>query len=206
MTTENSYSSIELSIGQNDLRIEGSEEFISQELSTILDRVDLTEQQNGIGESGSEPEQVTLDDVDRNGDSSTEESNSSNSETNTRLAEVADSLNVKTDSLTKHFFLDGDDIHIQDPMNIEPKYALLGYCIIREEMTGDKYHENTATKEKLIDGEKVNIEEWGSSFLYNLRRSGYIRDDPNSKKGRNKPFKITPSGHKEFVQWLNEDD
>lgn len=202
-------SEVEVTIGQTSVRIEGSESFIERELPTILDWVDSTdgstEQARGTQESESELSGVTtqpsIDEA-----VSEDWSEPSDGEAESKISEIASDLNVDPDKLSEHFYIDEDEksIHIQNPMGIEPKYALLGYCDIREHLTGETYHDNNKTKKKLIDQEKVDIGRWGSSLLYNLRRNGLIKDDPNADRERNKPFKITPKGHKEFVQWINE--
>lgn len=204
-----SHSSVEITIGRNNLRIEGSEDFISSELSTILDRIDLGPQPEIDDKEGSNKALSTEQEPSGNGASPQEEIDEDSTEkeaADSQLRKVADRINVPYESLSKHFYLDDDTVHIHDPREIESKYALLGYCTIKEELTGDTYHDNTEIKKKLIDDEKVNIEDWGGTLLYSLRKSGYIKDNPNSQKSRFKPFKITPSGREEFVDWLNEDD
>ena len=209
MSKDESLSSVVISIGQNELRIEGTESFISNELSNILDRIDLSSQsqmdtKDAIDKAGSMDEEAS-----ENGASPStrsEEDLEEEVDDSSPLKKVAERINVPYGALSEHFYLDEDEIHIQDPRNIEPKYALLGYCTIKEELHGKTYHENTETKKKLIDNEKVNIEDWGGTLLYNLREGGYIKDDPNSSKSRFKPFKITPSGREKLVDWLNEDD
>lgn len=135
-----------------------------------------------------------------------EEDADEESDSTSKLKDVADRINVPYEALSEYFYMDGDEIHIHDPREIKPKYALIGYCTLKEELHNDTYHDNTDTKKKLIDNEKVNIEDWGGTLLYNLRESGYIKDNPNSQKSRFKPFKITPSGREELVDWLNEDN
>jgi hypothetical protein len=120
------------------------------------------------------------------------------------LHKVAKRLEVDYQQLTEHFYIDDDGIHVHSPLNIEPKYALLGYCTIKEILSDDIYHDNKETKDKLIDVEKVEIDQWGRELLPNLRSTGLIKDNPNVDQDRNKPFKITPSGRRELVEWLNE--
>lgn len=122
------------------------------------------------------------------------------------LSKFADRANVDASKLEEHFYIDEEEIHVQDPLQIEAKYAVLGYCSIREVLDEDPYHDNTETKKKMIDVEKVNIDSWGRKLLPNLRSAGLIKDDPNTEMSRNKPFKVTPKGRKEFVEWLNEDN
>jgi hypothetical protein len=202
-------SEVEVTVGQTSVRIEGSESFIERELPAILDWVDSTdgstEKARGTQEPESESSGVTTQ-PSLSEAVSEDQSESSDEEAESKLAEIARNLNVDPDKLSKHFYIDEDEnsIHIQNPMEIEAKYALLGYCDLREHLTGDTYHDNNKTKKKLIDQEKVDIQRWGSSLLYNLRRNGLVKDDPNADRERNKPFKITPKGHEEFVQWVNE--
>lgn len=209
MSDEGTQSTVELTIGKNNLRIEGTEGFISQQLSTILDRIDLGSQPQTSLDEGDGSEQATFGDVSDNGTSVSEKPNPDNrtpSNIDPQLSQIAERVNVKPESLAEHFYLDGEDIHIQNPRNIEPKYALLGYCTVKEEMTEEPYHDNTETKKKLIDVEKVDIDDWGGVLLHSLRQGGYIKDDPHSQKKLNRPFKITPPGRGEFIDWLNEDD
>lgn len=213
MSEESENSVVEISVGQNQLRVEGSEEFISDELSKILDRVDMTAPpalpaeadggEEAVESEVSKPgEQAKLFDEPAPNQADTGE----DSDTDTELSEVANRLNVEPNAISEYFFIDGDEVHIQDPMNIQPRYALLGYCSIKEILTGEQYHDNAATKKKLIDVEKVNISEWGGNLLYSLRQEGLIKDNPHTDKKRNKPFKITPPGREELVKWLNEDN
>lgn len=202
-------SEVEVSVGQTSVRIEGSESFIERELPTILDWVDsndggVVQNEGSEGREAKSDQAVTQSSLPEV--ASKEETNASDTERQSKLADIARDLNVNPEKLSEHFYIDEDEntIHIQNPMDIEPEYALLGYCDIRERLTDETYHDNNKTKKKLIDQEKVNIERWGSNLLYGLRRNGLIKDDPNSDRQRNKPFKITPKGHEEFVQWINE--
>jgi len=206
-------SQVEVTVGQASIRIEGSESFIEKELPTILDWVDSNDGEIKATEQTQEDE-GTESDSDRSvsqpslTEAANETGDESGGEAESKLVEVAYDLNVDPDKLSQHFYIDEDEntVHIQNPMEIDPEYALLGYCDIRERLTGDTYHDNAKTKKKLIDQEKVDIERWGSSLLYGLRREGYIKDDPNSDRSRNKPFKITPKGHQEFVKWINNSE
>lgn len=196
MSEESVKSEIEIVVGENRVRINGSEEFISRELSTVLNQIDM---ENGVnydeqkdkqqGESGDIEDNISGDD-----------------ELSSDISQVANKINVNPSSLAEHFYTDEDGIHIHNPMDIPPKYAVLGYCTIKEELDNITYHNNTETKKKLIDKEKVDIERWGGELLHSLRQGGYIKDDPNTTKSKNKPFKITPSGRKELINWINEDD
>jgi antitoxin component of MazEF toxin-antitoxin module len=201
-------SQVELSVGQTSIRIEGTESFIERELPTLLDWVDTKETE------AEQHEQVQTED---NTDEADVQSSlpvkkgtgagNESGEAKSKLDQVAQQIGADADKLSDHFYIDESEetIHIQNPMDIDSKYALLGYCDIREKLTGETYHDNSKTKKKLIDQEKVDIERWGSSLLYTLRRNGLIKDDPNSDRNRNKPFKITPKGHKKFVKWINGD-
>lgn len=214
MAEEIENSIVEISVGSNRLKVTGSEKFISEELETILDKVDMTSHSSPIaaesdgGTASLEPEseksgkQSKLFEETETGKSGPTEEVGGNSE----LSRVASRINVNISSLKKYFYIDGEEVHIQDPMNIKQKYALLGYCTIKEIVTGEQYHDNAETKRKLIDVEKVNIGDWGGELLYNLRQEGSIKDNPNTEKQRNKPFKITPNGREELVNWLNEDN
>lgn len=206
MTDQKSESAVDISIGDNNVQVRGSEDFVSKELSNILDKVDLTVQRRTNGSGNHQQETPNITDLEDQDSNTTLEAGSIPDGVDPQLAEIADSLNVDIEALSEHFFLEDGEVHIQDPRNIDPKYALIGYCIVREELTGEMYHDYNETKTQLIDGERVNIEEWGSTFLYRLRQSGFIRDDPNSQKSRNRPFKITPGGHEEFADWLDEDN
>lgn len=200
MTNESEQAEIELSVGNNELRMVGSEDFLSNTLDSLLDRINLEDPGVDSDKSKEESSGVGDDYSQEDGSSSPE------SEENSDLYYVADRLNADPESLDSHFYIQDDEIHIQDPLKIEPKYALLGYCSIREILTEEPYHNNQETKKKLIDQEKVEIDEWGSQFLHNLRRSGLIKDNPNVDQDRNKPFKIMPKGRRELIEWLNEDN
>ena len=207
MENEHSKATVDIAIGHNEIHIEGSEKFISDELSTILDRIDIGDQvSNSDHDSASSQSTLSTIAQEADDDDTIQEDAELLSESQTGLSTVAQKINVSEESLAEHFYLDDGEIHILNPMSIEPKYALLGYCTIKEVLFEESYHDNTQTKKKLIDKEKVKIDSWGSNFLHTLRRAGYIKDDPNSTKSRNKPFKITPSGHEQLVNWLNEDD
>jgi len=207
------HSKVEIALGESSIMIEGSEQFIQDELPGIMgwvresaEEMDLgsaTQCVGGDGEAEPEGKQATLEE---SGPTRDEEKEEESEEESGALAEVADSIGVDAGDLQEHFYVDNGEVHIQNPMATEPKYALLGYCTIRSELTGETYHPNKETKEHLIDNEKVNIENWGGTLLYGLRRSGLIKDDPQTDKGRNRPFKITPKGHREFVNWVTNGD
>ena len=224
--TANESSAIDIQIGESRIHVQGSEEFIADELPDILEWVGNHEatvldearkgavetsgdevQKSGDGEAGENMslEEAWSDDEGDHGFSEDGQSDAVEAEPDP-LAEVAESINVDPDALSEHFYVDDDGVGIQNPREIDPKYALLGYGIIRKELTGDMYLDNKETKEKLIDQEMVDISGWGSNLLYGLRRNGLIKDDPNTDKGRNKPFKVTPSGFDEFIQWLEDQE
>lgn len=204
---------VEITLGGNKVRIEGTEEFISNELDTILDRISLadsaepstpTEQvNNGDNSENSGADQSVDEDITDFGTSDVESLSNFDP-----ITKVSHQLNIDRDNLENHFYIEGTksdfNIHILDPREIPPKYALLGYCTIKEILSEETYHGNTETKKKLIDQEKVNIKDWGRVFLHNLRKEGYIKDDPNTDKKRNRPFKITPKGRNEFLDWVTE--
>ena len=202
MSNDVNHSFVELKIGRNEVRLEGTEEFISQELSTILEKIDLVSQQQDNLEGSLESGQSTHSDEDIEVNSS--DSDKEPSESEGVLKSVAKKLGVDIDIINDHFYIDNGDIHIANPLDIEPKYALIGYCIMKEYKDDEIYHDNLETKRKIIDSEKVNVERWGD-LLSNLRRSGHIKDDPSYQGERNKPFKVTPKGQKELVEWINED-
>lgn len=209
MESEQDQSLVEISIGDNQLRMEGTEQFLSDELSKVLDRIDLSE--NAELKTG-EDQKVKPEEPEPDKKSESESKKSelgdyetSSEEADSELHKVAKRLGLDQEVLAEHFYIDDDGIHIQSPLDIEPKYAVLGYCTIKEILSGDTYHNNKETKDKLIDIEKVEIEKWGSNLLYDLRSGGLIKDNPNVNQDRNKPFKITPSGRRELVEWLNED-
>lgn len=217
MSDEIASSVVEITVGANEVRIEGSESFVSDELERILDKVDFTDSnestlssRHGTGDDRSDKGSTDRGDT---GDprpmgSEPEKQRSFDEYSGYSLSEVAQRINVPEESLYNHFYLDLDDddfsIHIHDPRNIPEQQAFLGYCTIKEILSNQTYHNNTDTKKRLIDGEKVNIDEWGRKFLHNMRKMGYIKDDPNTDKKRNKPFKITPKGRERLVDWLTE--
>jgi hypothetical protein len=213
-----SNSVVEINFGENRVRVEASEEFITEELKSILEWTTQTIEQVEIEEETEEEtdsrheraEQTSLVEVT---EESTEEVEDQDEKTEAELengadelAEIAQSLNVDEEKLSSYFYMDGEGTHIKDPLEIDPKYAFLGYCLIEKERTGDPYRDNRRTKEVLIDREMIDINRWGSTFLYRLRNDDLIKDDPNSDKGRNRPFKITPKGHREFVNWLQKEE
>ena len=217
----NSKSVVEIGIGDNKVKIKASEEFISKEIDSILSWT--KESINKVGEeqvvgsdskiADNEAEEKSLEDFKgEEGEENkkqkakeTDENKNDNSDGG-KISQIADRLGVDSEKLSEMFFISEDNVHIQDPLEIDPKYAFLGYCLIRKHITDDSYRDNKRTKEVLIDREMLDITRWGGTFLYTLRQEGLIKDDPNSDRRRNKPFKITPKGHREFVQWLENQD
>lgn len=200
-----STSEVEIAVGQTSVRIEGSESFIESQLPRILDWADGASDlaapvENESDNSYDGSTQAPLPTVEDTEDNEVE----SQSLADSRMEEVAQKLNVEASALSAHFYIDDDGVHITNPMAIEPEFALLGYCTIREQLTGETYHDNRKTKQTLIDQEKVDIERWGSNFLYRLRNEGLVKDDPNTDRRRNKPFKITPKGHQKFINWVTD--
>ncbi|MEZ3144030.1 hypothetical protein [Halobaculum sp. MBLA0143] len=127
-------------------------------------------------------------------------------DTEDELREATDTLDVDPVALAEHFYVDDAGTHVDDPLGIDPKYALLGYGPIEKERTGDPYLDNQETKQTLIEDEMLDIDNWGGTLLYGLRQDGLIKNDPTSDKQRNVPFRITPKGGREFVEWLEGDD
>ena len=189
---------IDITIGNSEIHIEGSEKFVSRELSTVLEKVDIEHQSQTKdidGQTSQESSQTSAE---------IEEPEDLEGELN----KVADGLGVDSNKLKKHFFIDDNDLHIENPLNIPARQALLGYCTIENEWTGKTTFENRPMKTKLVEQEGVEIDEWGD-FIYNARRRGDIRDDPSSSQQRNKPFRLTRDGRDAFLAWLengNEDD
>jgi len=218
--SENSNSVVEINFGQHRVRVESSEEFISEQLESILswttESIEKVEAGSEIESPEPEEEELTqelLADVRDNTNEVGHKPGSGESErdkapVNTKhtggeqLGKIAKQLNIDPSALSDHFYLDGEGTHIRDPLDIDPKFAFLGYCLIEKERTGESYRENRATKQALIDREMIDIDSWGSNFLYRLRQEGLIKDNPNSDRKRNRPFKITPKGHREFVNWI----
>ena len=212
-STDEANSEVNIQVGSNRVHIAGSEEFIIDELPKILDWVsqaDITEESvtaeesvNGEEEGNSDGrlDQTTLLPAPEEGkpEKATDGAIS-------KIEEIAMSINADPEKLSDHFYTDDDGIGVQDPRHIDPTYALLGYGIIKKELTGDAYLDNTETKKKLIDHEMVDIDRWGPNFLHQLRRKGLIKDDPNTDRKRNKPFKITPKGFDEFINWLENEE
>ena len=202
-------STVEIVLGPNKVRVKGSEDFVSNELGTILDQVNLAQSVEPKDES----KQNEHKDMERDapGQQTALNGHDVRSETNDEngsdpLQKVSRQIGVPKEALQEHFYVEEREsdieVHIQNPINISGKYALLGYCTIREVLTDVTYHSNQETKKKLIDGEKVDIDSWGRKFLHKLRNEGLIKDDPNTNKKRNRPFKITPTGRREFIKWL----
>ena len=198
-------SAVEIKMAGTEVRVEGPGEFVREELPFVLEWVDET---YDLAEAGVIDDSEPRDDDDGDGDVQVVEQQGLTqfspvpAENKSEITQVANVLNVDSDQLSEHFYIDDDGVGIQNPREIEPKYALLGYGIIRKELSGETYLDNSATKEKLIDHEMVDIDRWGSKFIYKLRQDGLIKDDPNTDRQRNKPFKITPKGFDEFAQWL----
>ncbi|MFC7325496.1 hypothetical protein ACFQMF_12995 [Halorubrum rutilum] len=201
MTEEESEKAvIDLAIGRNQIRIEGSESFVSDEMETILDTIDLRKGEQNPSSRGTES--TELQDFDDNSEvDSTNEADTNKSE----LSEIAESLGVELSRLRRHFFIEDGNIHVENPLNIPPRFALLGYCTIENERKNTTTFDNTEMKEKLINGEGVEIDGWGD-FIYNARRRGDIRDDPNTDQSRNKPFRLTRDGRESFLDWLNDNE
>lgn len=211
MSNESHRSSVEISLGNNEIRISGSEEFISGELESILEKIDLTKDSESLGSTkqtleGDSEEETTIEQANLKG--RTIEGTENLESEKDPLNVVADDLNVDVTSLKRHFYVEevenGEeyDVHIQDPTGLPNKFAFLGFCTIREVLNDQIYHENVEMKRRLIDVEKIDINNWGGTFLYRLRNDGLIKDDPNTNKKRNKPFKITPSGRQDLIDWL----
>lgn len=202
-------SEVEIAVGQTNVRIEGSESFIESQLPQILNWANKAntlasteEEDEDSGGSDDESTQKHLPTVMEAEGGEVDQ----HSSVDPRMEEVAQKLNVDPSALSSHFYIDDDGVHITNPMAIQPEFALLGYCTIKEEMSGNTYHDNRETKQVLIDQEKIDIERWGSEFLYRLRSEGLIKDDPNTDRSRNKPFKITPKGHQKFINWVTSED
>ena len=211
MSEKSDKSVVEIVFGSNEVRVKGAEDFVSDELERILDRIDLAqsvepkEEPKQRERENTPGQQVPLDEQDFR----PEQENETTVETDSDpLQKVSERINIPERALLEHFYVEekesGMDVHIQDPISIPGKIALLGYCTIREELTGTTYHDNQKTKKKLIDVEKVDIDSWGRKFLHRLRKDGLIKDNPNTDKKRNRPFKITPKGRQEFVNFLSE--
>lgn len=201
---------VELSLGENHLRIEGSEEFIGNQLETVIDRLDLSHQETRASSQVEDSEKTTQEDdgvrdreLDDFQETESEEDDGATLASDDRLKKVAEEINADYDKLSQHFYVDDDGPGIHDPRNIEPKYALLGFCVIEKVLNGKNTFGNREMKTRLTDDEMVPIDNWGSQFLYNLRRAGVIKNDPNSDKSRNVPFKLKPQGIHEFVEWVN---
>ena len=204
MDKKNTHSTVEIVYGEKEVRISGSENFVSDELSNILNEIDLTSKEYAESKVRKNDSQAGQKSGGRR-DSHEPGNNSTNEQD--PLQQVSGQLNVPAAKLREHFYVEESSselvIHIQYPTKIPEEFALIGYCTIKEVLTGQTYYENKVTKQKLIDEEKVTIDEWGRKFLHKLRKSGLIRDDPNSKKSRNRPFKITPKGREELAEWLS---
>lgn len=187
LTLENENAEVLVESGNNKVKITGSEDFISENLEEVLGR--LTQ---------SETETTTIESTDEKAVDSEEE--------DSLIKKLSKAQNLNPEKMSNLFYVDEEteEIHIDDPQKIPPKYALAGYCALRETLTGETKVPNSETKNILIDREKMEIDEWGSKFLYTLRKSGWIKD-ASSDKSRNKPFKLTPKGLRNLREWLDED-
>lgn len=215
MSEEDSKSVIEITLGPNEIHIEGTEEFVSSELETVLERIDIAESVGSSDIPSPNEQRNSKEQVQREQTGLLDQEFQPNEQGDKKeesepdpLETVANRIQVDSEQLKKHFYVEesqeGYEVHIYDPTQISSRAALLGYCTIKEILTGETYHDNQHTKERLIDEEKVDINGWGSQFLYNLRRDGLIKDDPSTDLSRNKPFSITPKGREWFVSWLRE--
>lgn len=192
---------VNITVGQNKIELVGSEQFISDELSDILEKVNI---QKGVKNSSEDSEIPTEPDNSESNSSNDELDNSVN-KSNSDLEVVAESLGVDIGKIRQYFYIENDELHIENPLNIEPKYALLGYLSIENERQNKTTFDNLGMKDTLITKEGVDIDSWGD-FIYNSRRRGEIRDDPDSEQSRNKPFRLTRAGREEFIHWINEDN
>lgn len=196
---------VKIVVGQNEVEIEGSEDFISEELSTVLETLDLETQPDGVVSNGHQPQSGTVEETSNGASHSDAESDTTDSaDSSSNLEYVASKLDVEVDSLKRYFFVDDGELHIENPLNIPPRFALLGWCTIENERKGKVTFENLSMKDKLVSQEGVEIDGWGD-FVYNARRRGDIRDDPDSDQNRNKPFRLTRDGREAFIEWLEED-
>lgn len=208
---------VEVSIDGAEVSVRGSEKFVREEIESIADlAADLAEASDAKQDSH-DGNQAGSDEHRQLGSHTTKKSDSSKNElpegeeqkesvVRGELTEVAQSLNVDPGALGEHFYVDDEGTHVDDPLEIDPKYALLGYGLIEKERTSEPYLDNQETKKTLIEQEMLDIGDWGGSFVYGLRDDGLIQNDPRSEKKRNVPFRITPKGRKEFVEWLSDDD
>lgn len=196
---------VELRIGGNEVKLQGSEDFISKELETILQNVDLSNSNGNTKpqdeEDSSESESRDLDDTE---DDNREED--SDTDYHPAIVAVADKLSVDPAKISSHFYIEDENIHIHDSYSMPHRHALFGYCMLRTEMTGETIFDNPDTKRKLVEEERVPIDEWGGSFLHSLREENLIKNDPNSDKQRFVPFKIAPRAEQRFRDWLVDED
>jgi len=206
---------VEISVRGAEISVRGSEEFVKEEIDTVADLADdladlsATERDKESAESSSTDQHVQKDsETDGDSDDSTAKPPSREPLSNVgeEIQEAADGLNVDPVALGDYFYIDEAGTHVDDPLETDPKYALLGYGLIEKERTGDPYLDNQETKQTLIEQEMLPIESWGGTFLYGLRQDGLIQNDPRSEKKRNVPFRITPEGRREFVEWLSDED
>lgn len=196
---------IEMSIGENTILLQGSEDFISSELQTIFDNIDfeVVSSSTSPDSSGEESSDGTVE----AGGEGTGDSESGTSESHSAISTIADRLSIDSSLISTHFYVEDENIHLHNPYDITHKYALIGYCMLKREITGEDVFEQSITKEKLIEQERVPINDWGGKFMYRLRENGVIKNDPSSNKQKNIPFKITPKAEGQFKEWLvsNED-
>lgn len=205
MSQEQRQSVVELSIGGNNVHIKGSEDFVSEQLSTVLSEVEFNGQAKDISNPSASKDNINSSNTEVD---SSDESTEEDAEDHSQLAEVARSIGVEPGELRRYYFVDDKGaLHLENPLNMDPKYAFLGYLTIENERTGKQVFDNTGMKETLVSQEGIDIGDktWGG-FIRNARRRGDIRDDPDTDQERNKPFRLTRAGREEFVEWLNEDD
>lgn len=201
MPDEETQARVDLKYGDNHLRIEGPKEFVERQMDTVLEQIPLKNSSKANGNSQTEahvpPTQAPLD---AEYDSHEEEPESPDDD----LKLVADELSVDYEKLSEEFYVDEDGPGVRNPRQIDPEYALLGFCTIQKVLDGQTVFDNLGMKERLMEDEMVPIDRWGSSLLYNLRRKGLLKNDPKSDKSRNQPFKITPDGIAQFAEWIEE--
>lgn len=202
MSDEENHSEIELSIGGNDVHISGSEDFVSEQLSTVLSELEFDDP------TTPRPDGAISRSANRESDVDPESKMDEVTDDHSGFDKVAESLDVGPELLQKYFFISSDgELHLENPLNMEPRYALLGYLTIETERTGKQVFDNGGMKNKLVSEEGIDLGDstWGD-IVYNARRSGDIRDDPDTTQERNKPFRLTRDGREKFIEWLNEDD
>lgn len=189
MSDENSR--INLESGGDKVEIEGSEEFISNQMEQLKEiHPSLFERDS----TNTQENQQTIREEDES-ETSSEETSADN-----RLQQIAQELDLPYEKLNEEFHLEENKVHIQNPRSIPPKIALLGYCAIKSEID-ENHFENKETKEILENRERVNLDDW-KNILYNGRDSGIIKDVGDQKQY--KPFKIMPKGLDKLSDWLDE--